>query len=421
MQRRSILRLPFPLWLTLVLLVCGGAGTATAQSEEKKGDEKRGAPAIDQATGKKLNAAIELLNADKFAEAKAILAQMDNERMSPYENSRVFQMLASVANAEGDNDAARRHLEASIASGGLNDEEISQARFQIAQLYIMVERWQDGLRALQTWLATATNPNSSAYYLLAIVHYQLGDHRAALDPAQKAVDLATDPKASWIELLLALRLENEDYRAAVPLLKRLVVLDPTKKSYWIQWSGVNRALEEYNEALAVLEVARVAGFVETDSEYRGLAELEMYVEIPHRAARMLEEKIADRAVEADENIYEKLSQAWIQARDYEKALVPLERAAELHENGNFFVRLAEVQLQLQDWKGASSALQRALDKGDLRDTGTAQLMMGVSLFSLKQPKDARPWFQRATGHEHVRRQAEGWLRHIDATLAAAST
>ena len=61
---------------------------SASAAEEKSG--KREAPPIDISTGKKLNEAIEALNAQKYAEAKAILEHMNMEKLSPYEQSRVL-------------------------------------------------------------------------------------------------------------------------------------------------------------------------------------------------------------------------------------------------------------------------------------------------------------------------------------------
>ena len=382
-------------------------------AEEKKDDEKT-APSIDVSTGKKLNEAIEALNAQKYDEAKALLSKMNLEKLSPYEKSRVYQVLASIAGAQNDYDGVRKNMAAAIASGGLNDEEQQEARYQIAQMYIAQERWQDGINALNEWFTTAVNPNSTAYYLLAVSHYQLKQIDKAIVPAQKAVDLAEKPRESWIQLLLALRIEKEQYDMAIPLLKYLVMSDPSKKNYWVQLSAVNRQLERYDDSLNVLEIANLAGLLTTDSDLRQLTDLEAFVGIPHRAAKNLERFIAKDQIKPDEKAYERLAYSWIESRDYKKAVAPLQKAGELHPTGDTFVRLAEVQIQRQDWPAATDALQKALSKGGLKDTGNTQLLMGIALYSNKQPKEARGWFQKAAGHDKQKKQAEIWIKHIDA-------
>jgi tetratricopeptide (TPR) repeat protein len=404
-------------------LMLGAAGVATAPNyslaaEAEKEGGKREAPPIDVSTGKRLNEAIEALNAEKYNDAAAILSKLNLEKLSPYEQSRVHQIYASIANAQNNYDDARKHLAAAVASGGMNDEEISSANYQIAQLYIVEERWKEGIDALNKWFATATNPNSTAYYLLAVAYYQTKNLQAALVPAQKAVDLAETPKEGWIQLLLALRLEREEYKMAIPLLKRLIVLAPTKKTYWVQLSSVNRQIEQYDESLAVLELAHLAGLITESPDLLQLADLEAFVGVPYRAARLLDQTMAKGTVPKEQKVYEKLADAWIAAREYSKAMGPLQQAAELSPNGDLYVRLGQVYVQSQDWGPATQALQKALNKGGLRDLGSTQLLMGIAFYSEKKPKEAREWFQKAAQHEKVRKQAQSWIAHIDNELSS---
>jgi tetratricopeptide (TPR) repeat protein len=393
---------------TLVSTVSVDVAAAPAKEDEGK----RQAPDIDQMTGKRLNEAIEFLNAEKFADAKAVLLKLNRDKLSPYELSRVEQMFASISNAENDYEGARRHLEAAVNSGGMNDEEIQQAKFQIAQLYIVQERWQEGLNSLKQWFTTATNPNSSAYYLLAVCYYQVNDHKAAIVPAQKAVDMAESPQTSWLELLLALRLENEEYEKSVPLLERLIAQHPERKTYWVQLSGVQRQLERYEYSLAALQIAYYGGLIDSESDLRTLTELQVFRDIPYRGAKLTEKLLAEKKLPDDEKTNERLSQAWTAAREYEKAIPPLEKAAAQNPKGDLYVRAAQLRIQLEDWEGAAAALRRALQKGGLRDTGGTQLLMGISLYNLKKNNEAVTWFERARADAKVRNQAEGWIRHI---------
>jgi len=400
--------------------VLAALGLATLSDPVYAAEEgKREAPPIDVSTGKRLNEAIEALNAQKYADAKAILSKMNMEKLSPYEQSRVYQIQASIAGAQNDYDGVRKNMQSAITSGGLNDEEMQEARYQIAQMFIAEEKWQEGINALNEWFATAVNPNSTAYYLLAVAYYQLKKPDQALPPAQKAVELSGTPRESWLQLLLALRIEKEQYQEAVPILKQLVIADPSKKNYWVQLSAVNRQLERYEDSLAVLEVANLAGLLTSDSDLRPLTDLEAFVGIPYRAATNLEKFIGKGSVKADEKAYERLAYSWIEAREYKKAVAPLQKAGEMHENGDTFVRLAEVQLQRQEWAGAADALQKALSKGGVKDPGNTQLLMGIALYSNKQPKEARNWFQRAAGHAKQRTQAEAWIKHIDADQSSS--
>ena len=178
----------------------------TAAQQAGNARAPKGAPPeMGVATAKALNVAIEALSKEHYDEAAAAIATLEGSRLSPYERSRLEQIRFNLAFAMGNHDEAGAHLEAAIAAGGLNTQEIEQARYQIAQNYMIERRWQEGAAALERWFASVENPNSAAYYLLGVAYYQMGDRERAVAPAQRAIDLADKPQESWTTLLLALR------------------------------------------------------------------------------------------------------------------------------------------------------------------------------------------------------------------------
>lgn len=98
---------------------------------------------IGATTGKILQDAFDLLSMDNYEGAKARLADIRMDRLSPYELSRVEETLAQISNAEGDTAATREHLQKAIDSGGLNAQEAATARYNIASLYVIDEKYAD--------------------------------------------------------------------------------------------------------------------------------------------------------------------------------------------------------------------------------------------------------------------------------------
>src|SRR6185503_5731191 len=224
------------------------------------------APTIDAATGKALNAAIEFLNMEKYAEASAAIGELKMDKLSPYERSKVEQILFNISYSQDKYAEARGHLQKAIDAGGLNEQEVSQARYQAAQLYMTEEKWKEGAAALEEWFKTAQNPNSAAYYLLAVAYYQLQDFGRALPNAKKAIELTDKPQESWLQLLLALYLQKDQYNDAIPLLTKLVETSPDKKTYWMQLSAVYGQVEDFKNALAIMQLAYGAGLLTEESE-----------------------------------------------------------------------------------------------------------------------------------------------------------
>jgi tetratricopeptide (TPR) repeat protein len=292
-------------------------------------------------------------------------------------------------------------------------------RFNIAQFHMALQRWDEALATLLQWFEEVEEPNSNAYYVLAIAYYQKSvededpTYRVkALVPAEKAVALATTPKQNWLQLLLALYLENKEYAKSLPVLEQLVTLYP-KKSYWLQLSAIYGELGKDKESLAAQQLAYAQGMLTKDKELRRFAQLYLYYDLPWRAAKVVEKGLEEEAIEENSESLELLANALLAAREYEAALGPLDRAASLAENGDLYVRLGQVYIQREEWEKAGSALRNALDKGELDDPCGSQILLGITSYSQGLKGDARDWFRRARRDEECEEQSARWLQHLE--------
>ncbi len=394
-------------------------GSRTSSRRSKEGEERpKPQYEIDVRTGARLIEARELLMAEQYDEAEAALGKLRMRTMNPLEKAQTYRIHAFIAYGREDMDAARDYLEKTLAEDVLEPQDAADVRFQIAQLWLQEENWAEAAKNLEIWFDIVDTPNSAAYYILALTYYQLEDLDKAVVPAQQAVELADVPRESWLQLLLALRLTRKEFEESVPILEELVTRYP-KKAYWLNLSTVYGALGNYEEALVPLQLAYTQDLLDQDGELRRLAQLLLFLDLPYRAALVMEKGLANEAVKNDVAAWEMLSNSWIAAREYEKSVEPLERAANLAEGGDLYVRLAQVHLQREKWAEAAVALRQALDKGKLQNPGDAQLLMGIAFYSQKQPKQAKTWFGRARKHDATRDEAEVWIKYIDRELASS--
>lgn len=385
--------------------------------EREKG--KAALPSFDPNIGKRINQALDAMQAGRFDEARELLDRINLRRASPYEVGRVEQIFAAIDQSQEKYASARAHLGRALESGGLNESEASAVRFQIAKLLLVEEKWPEGVAMLEEWFAKESAPNSAAYYTLAVAYYQVENLDKSVEAAQKAVDLAGDkPQESWLQLLLALRLRRQEYGLAYTLLLGLIEKQPDKKTYWLEASSAALSVENYNGATTLLQLAHTGNLLTDPSEIRRLAELLIFRGIPHRAAQLLSEALDDKRLPQDATVYELLGNCWIASRDYDKALEPLARAGELAGTGEPYLRLAEIHAQQENWPGAVDALQSAMDKGGLKRLGLAQFLMGMAHFNQKNLGEARTWFQRAATHRDQKIQAQAWLTHTENALTA---
>jgi tetratricopeptide (TPR) repeat protein len=377
------------------------------------------AQTVGQRTGKRLNAVQEFLQAEQYDEAEKILKGMTLTRLNSYERAVVYQMWGYISAGREDYAAAADYFEKCLAEDAIAEQTAINMRFNIAQFHMALQRWDEALATLLQWFEEVEEPNSNAYYVLAIAYYQKSvededpTYRVkALVPAEKAVALAKTPKQNWLQLLLALYLENKEYEKSLPVLEQLVSLYP-KKSYWLQLSAIYGELGKDKESLAAQQLAYAQGMLTKDKELRRFAQLYLYYDLPWRAAKVVKKGLEEEAIEENSESLELLANALLAAREYESALEPLDRAASLAENGDLYVRLGQVYIQREEWGKAGSALRNALDKGELDDPCGSQILLGIASYSEGKRGDARNWFQRARRDEACEEQSARWLQHLE--------
>jgi len=409
-------KLPFRGGILVTLAVLATSSNLYAQRAAEGDGEEEAADVgtISEQNGRILSEAIEFLNMEQYAEARARLSDMRLDRLSPFERSRYEQLMFNLDMINEDYPAARGHLQAAIDSGGLNPQEVSTMRYQMAQLFVQEEKYPEAAAALEAWLATEPMPNSAAYYLLAASYYYQELYDKALPPAQKAVELAGEsPQEGWLSMLSSLLILKEDYAGAIPVLRRMVNLFPEKKAHWQQLSQLYIQVEDYKTGLVVMEFANHGGMLTEDREIRQLSDLYMMQEMPYRSALLLESALEEEKIEENLRAYESLANAWVASREFEKAVPVLGQAAELSDNGALYERMGEVLVQLENWEESIAAFENAIDKGDLRDTAYVQYLIGFSYFNLERYNEARTWLQRAANSEEHRQNSRSMLQLID--------
>jgi tetratricopeptide (TPR) repeat protein len=364
-----------------------------------------------------LEAATKAVDQGKPQDGRALLAKLDPKRLNPYERALVYRLEAHLAYFAGDYPGAREGFEKVLAEQVLPVRDDNRIRFNIAQLYAATQQWREVLTALDRLARYVEEPDPFAHYLRAVAHYQLEELDAALADAKQAVELSSEPMESWLQLLAALHTQKEDYASAVPILEKLATRFPKKKQYWIQLALIYGALGDYPRSLAVQRLAYDQGLLTDDKDLRRLARASLHQNMPYPAAQVLAKGLAESAIQRDSEVLELLANSWIAAREYEKSLPPLRQAAELAKNGNLYVRLGQVYMQREAWPEATEVLQQAIAKGDLKDPGNAQLLLGICYYNDHRVDQARSWFARAREHDSTREAADRWITHLEREIA----
>ncbi len=415
-MRLALLALFVPLMLQVPLQVSGeedpARETIDLEALEKDRSQKARRNTVARRISRYLSAAAVAVDEGDPQKGIRLLDKLSPKRLNPYERALVYRMLAHVAYGADEPEQAIAYFVQFLEEEMLPLRDEARVRFNIAQIYASLERWREMIDWLNRWLLYVEDPDPLGFYLMGIAYYQLEDFDAAIVQTKLAVELRPEPRESWMRLLAALYAQKQDYENTAPILEELVLRFP-KKRYWVQLSLIYGAREDHRRSLSVQQVAYAQGLLTEDKELRRLARSYLYHELPYPAAQVLEKALEDGAITRDSEAFELLANSWIAAREYERSLDPLHSAAELSENGDLSVRLGQVNMQREAWDKASVLLEKAVEKGGLKDPGNAELLLGIAYYNSAHVARARSSFLRARQHDSTRDAANRWITHLD--------
>ena len=161
-------------------------------------------------------------------------------------------------------------------------------------------------------------------------------------------------KENWLLLKRVYHYELKEYEKVAEVLNTLIARFP-KREYWNQLSAVYGELGDNKRQLAVLELADMQGYLDRSQDLRNLSQLYMMNGDPLRGAQTLEKAMSDGIVETNLANLRLLAQAWGAAREDEKALPVLERAAGLAPDGKLDLRIAYSYINIDEYDKAAAA------------------------------------------------------------------
>jgi tetratricopeptide (TPR) repeat protein len=393
-------------------------GVASAQSNSESDERKtRKTPAMREQTYKKLSESREFAEAEQFGEALAVLNRMmERGGLNSYEAAQAYNFYGYIYFSQERFQDAIQAYQNVLAQENLPLAMETATIYSLAQLYFATENYDQAIVMINRWLGQAEDPGPDPYILLAQAYYQQKQYAEAIKPVETAIRIAAEdgrpPKEQWLLLLRVFYFELEDYDKVAEILHQLLAMNP-KREYWIQLSGIYGEREQPRKQLIAFEMAYLQDMLTSGREIVTLAQLYLQAEVPYKAGVVLEKGLNDGLVEKNARNYRLLSQAWTLAREDEKAIPTLTRAAQLSDDGELDIRLARAYANLGRWSDAADAATRAISKGGLRRTDQANILLGMSLYNLERYPQAISAFRVAGEDQRSRNDASRWIAHID--------
>lgn len=371
-------------------------------------------PSASRSTFLKLTQVQELWEEDRFEEAIAELEELAADiRDKPYDYALTRQYLAHTSILSGDTPRAREAIEEALAVQGLPPQMEADLKLFYGQILVGDEEFEEALQMLEEWLSTTESLVLPAQvFYVAYANYMTGNLKRAQPLIERAINEDTQRHDSWDRLYYQILFEQKFYDGALAVLMEMLDRKPAEDGYWRLLVNHYMQLEESRGALTALAIAHLQNPMTEQSDLSRMVSMYGYVEIPEKAARLLEGYLADESLPPDPEALRQLGDLWLMARDREKAKAALQRAASIAPDGRTYQLLGGIYFEDEEWGEAYTAFHEALKLGGLDEPPRVHLLAGISAYRADMKAEARDALEVAAKTEELRSQAESILARL---------
>jgi len=402
------------------LLALGPALAAERADPDEDDTKTKQAQAVSKEVYEKIQAAQELVDEKNYQGALRSLNNLYNpDKLTEYEQANVLNYIGFVYYNMDDNQAAIRTYEKMLAIPTLEPQMAKQTTYTLVQLLTMEEQYPRALSTLNKWFTLESNPAPEPYILKAQILYNLQQYPEMIPAIETAMQIARDRgnpvKEDWYGLLNFAYFQEENY-VMVRDIQKILLQNWPKARYWKSLAGAYTELGEDEKLIYAYDAAHTQGLLTKDSEFITMAQLYLQAEVPYKAGTLLQEKMDAGVVQKNEKNYRLLSQAWMLAQEDDKAIPALKEAARLSTDGELDQRLANAYLNTGNYSECVKSANTAIRKGGLKNPDNIQISLGMCLYNLRKYSEAKAAFNEASRTPRSSRQADQWIRVIDAEV-----
>lgn len=341
---------------------------------------------------------------------------LNKKNIKPYDIAVINQNLAYVYNALENYPLAIEYFLKAIDSNALPAKVTHELMYILAQLHIHSEKYIIGLNHLEKWFAKEINPSSNAHLLAASTYYQTNQFNQLITHAKAAIKKSDIPKQSWYELLIAGYYATEKFHDAALLLETMISKYPHHDSYWLQLASVYQQNKQEKKALAISELAYEKGILKSNDIIQ-LAKTYLYLQLPFKAARILDLELNKGAIEPSKTNIKLLVNSWLLAHDKEKAAFILQKYVSDLDDISLHYKLGHIYVELENWDKARDTLEVVVAYNDITNQlnieASAWLLLGISSFHKKDISRSTQALNKALSFKETMDNARWWLNQIE--------
>lgn len=340
------------------------------------------------------------------------------ERMNDFEKSTTLSFYTNYYLGIENYIEAIRIFEQTLTIETLREDVRLRTLRSLGQLQAAEENWQESINFYQQWREISLEEDDVVFRGLSYAHYQLEDFAGALPHWLSYMDIVmTDGEELGRDdyaYLNGLYFNLEDYPSALELTKTMIVLFDDRTD-WQNLSAIYGSLDDFDRSAQSLNLYYLKGYMESDTRFVNLSQTLAGLDMPYSGAKMLQEGMDKDIVEADLENLTRLSQMHLMASEYEHALEPATRVAEMDDTGDGYDSLGYIHYMLNDYAAAAEALAEAVDKGGLGNSADTLYFLARAYLELRNFDSALEAARDSAdaGDERERNTAQDFMKVIE--------
>ena len=371
-----------------------------AGEEQRAPPEARSAGTLSEAVMRSVSEIQEMMNPEDATDepdlegAKRALDELYErryERMNDFEKQTILNFYTNYFLTLENYPEAIRIFKQILTIEDLREDVRLRTLRSLGQLEAAEEEWRESVNFYQQWRDLSVDEDSIVYRGLAYAHYQIDEFTEALPFWIAYMEFVKDAGEELgrddYAFLNGLYFTLEDYTSALEVTKTMLMLFDNQID-WTNLYAIYASLDNDAKRIQAMNLVYLKGYFDEQTTYMNLGQSLGGIDVPYTGAKVVEAGFNGGFVEEEAGNYTVLAQMYMIANEFEKALVPAKKAAELEETGDGYDTLGYIYYVLNDYEAAAEAFQAALDKGSLSNRADTFLFLARALLELNRYDDA---------------------------------
>jgi tetratricopeptide (TPR) repeat protein len=372
----------------LALLCCAGP-QAVFSADKEKGQQ------ISRVIAKEMTAAQKALQANQWAEAiKNLEAAETKPGLNAFDKKTIYDFKGFAYVKLNNLKEAEKAYEEAIGTGAYSAEDAAKTTRMLFRLTAGNQQYakaaEYGKQVADTGTATADDLG-----ILSQIYYLQKDCKNSGLWADKAIAAARKageaPKENLYQFKLQCASDAGDTPGMAATLVDLIRLT-NKTNYWNTLLRIERQDErEDRNTLMLYRVMYDTASMTAGSDFIEMAQLLGDAALPAEAQSVLEKAMSSGLIndQQKERTNRLLNSFKTRAEADKKGLTQLDAEATKNPAGELDVKLGEVYFGVGDYTGAVTALNRGIQKGQIKHQDEAYVYLGRAQVALKNTADAK--------------------------------